>query len=132
MTNQVHSITDAPLRHSAEQHSRMVRYTVAMSIRVVCFILAAVVGVVWHSWWAAVFVLAAAVLPYIAVVNANAGGDRYLAQREGAGLEAQPQRLTTGRADDQDWASSPGRHDSSVIAGELINDDDAASRESHR
>lgn len=132
MTNQVHSITDAPLRHSAEQHGRMVRYTVAMSIRVVCFILAAVVGVVWHSWWAAVFVLAAAVLPYIAVVDANAGGDRYQARRETEGMEKQPRLLTTGGENEQDWVPSPDTHDSSVIAGELMTDDDAPSQESHR
>lgn len=132
MTNQVHSITDAPLRHSAEQHGRMVRYTVAMSIRVVCFILAAIVGAVWHSWWAAVFVLAAAVIPYIAVVDANAGGDRYQARRETDWLDAEPQLLTTGTEDDQDWTASPGGHQSSVIAGELMTDDDAPAQENHR
>lgn len=118
MTSQVHSITDAPLRHSAEQHTRIVRYTVAMSIRVVCFVLAAVVGVVWHSWWAAVFVLAAAVLPYVAVVNANAGGDRYQAHHEAEVLAARPQLLTSG-----EQASSPEDAGAPVIPGELAEDD---------
>lgn len=102
MTKPVHSITDAPLKHSVEQRSRMVRYSVAMSIRIVCFILAAVVGVVWQSWWAVAFVVAAAVLPYVAVVNANAGGDRYMAQREAAGLDQRP-RLTASREDPLMW-----------------------------
>ena len=59
----------------------MVRYSIAMSIRLVCFVAAAVIAMVWETWWALVPAAAAAVLPYIAVVNANAGGDRYAAQR---------------------------------------------------
>lgn len=88
MSQPVHSITDAPVRHSVEQRSRMVRYTIAMSIRLVCFVAAAVIAVVWETWWALVPAVAATVLPYIAVVNANAGGDRYTAQR----ADAEPQR----------------------------------------
>lgn len=134
MTSQVHSITDAPLRHSTEQHARMVRYTVAMSTRVVCFVLAAVVGVVWQSWWAAVFVAAAIVLPYVAVVDANAGGDRYQARREDEGLAPQPRRLSTGGEDlpaeprqwweeEHDGAPSPSSAEGAVISGELSDDD---------
>src|SRR5699024_7651649 len=93
MSQPVHSITDAPVRHSVEQRSRMVRYTIAMSIRLVCFVAAAVVAVVWETWWALVPALAATVLPYIAVVNANAGGDRYAAQRAD---EAPQRQLGTG------------------------------------
>lgn len=133
MTSQVHSITDAPLRHSTEQHARMVRYTIAMSTRVVCFVLAAVVGVVWQSWWAAVFVAAAIVLPYVAVVDANAGGDRYQARREAEGLTTQPRRLSTGGdgppeeprqwwEEEHDAAHSPGSADGAVITGELDED----------
>lgn len=96
MSQPVHSITDAPVRHSVEQRSRMVRYTIAMSIRLVCFVAAAVVAVVWETWWALVPALAATVLPYIAVVNANAGGDRYAAQRAD---EAPQRQLSTGHED---------------------------------
>ncbi|RJN31220.1 DUF3099 domain-containing protein [Nesterenkonia natronophila] len=132
MTNPVHSITDAPLKHSVEQRARMVRYTVAMSIRIVCFILAAVVGVAWQSWWSIAFVVAAVVLPYIAVVDANAGGDRYMAQREAAGLERQ-NILSTGSEEpdeeplqwwedeDDDSAPLPSSGEPEVIPGQLDN-----------
>lgn len=131
MTNPVHSITDAPLKHSVEQRSRIVRYTVAMAIRILCFILAAVVGVVWQSWWAIAFVVAAVVLPYVAVVDANAGGDRYMARREAAGLQRE-NILPVGSADaaeepqqwweDDDPSAQPPVGDATVIAGELDRD----------
>lgn len=46
-------------------------YSTAMSIRMACFILVFFVP----GWWKLVFGLAAVVLPYIAVVLANAGSD---------------------------------------------------------
>lgn len=51
----------------------MRHYIVTMGIRVVCFIL--MVAVTPYSWYTWVFGIAAAVLPYIAVVIANAGSD---------------------------------------------------------
>ncbi|WP_150462457.1 DUF3099 domain-containing protein [Nesterenkonia ebinurensis] len=132
MTSEVHTITDAPLRHSAEQRSRMVRYTVAMSIRTVCFIAAVVVGAVWQSWWALAFVVGAVVLPYIAVVNANAGGDRYQAQLQSAELTAQ-RTLGTDHQEpetepsqwwennDDDAPADSGAQ--SLISGELAEDE---------
>jgi hypothetical protein len=133
MTNPVHSITDAPLKHSVEQRARMIRYTVAMSIRIVCFILAAVVGVAWQSWWSIAFVVAAVVLPYIAVVDANAGGDRYMAQREAAGLEHQnilsaggeepDEPLQWWEDEDDDSAQLPPSGEPEVILGQLDNVD---------
>lgn len=81
MADQVHSITDAPEKHSEDLHRRKVRYVWAMSIRAVCFILAALVAVLWQSWWAAAFVAAAAILPYLAVIDANATPPRSDPQR---------------------------------------------------
>lgn len=128
MTSEVHTITDAPLPHSAEQHSRMVRYTVAMSIRTVCFVLAVVVGAVWQSWWALAFVAGAVVLPYIAVVNANAGGERYQGGAETAEHNAQ-RRLGTGHQEpegepsqwwEEDGDAAPSSAaEEAVISGEL-------------
>jgi hypothetical protein len=51
-----------------------VRYLVSMGVRTACFLLAVVV----HGPLRWVFVLAAIVLPYIAVVFANAGRERSL------------------------------------------------------
>ncbi len=45
----------------------MVKYTVAMSIRMVCFILFFFV----HGWWLLLVGVAAVVLPYLGVVAAN-------------------------------------------------------------
>jgi hypothetical protein len=53
-------------------HHRMKRYLISMSIRTVCFILA----VVLQGWLRWTMAGAALVLPYIAVVMANAGPAR--------------------------------------------------------
>ena len=45
----------------------MIKYSVAMSIRVVCLIVAVIVP----GWWAAVPLVGAIFLPYFAVVIAN-------------------------------------------------------------
>ncbi len=51
----------------------MRRYVLTMTIRIVCFALMVLVQPYgWYTW---VFGISAAVLPYIAVVFANAGSD---------------------------------------------------------
>lgn len=64
----VQSVTSAPVSRHDEQSYRMHRYLLTMGIRTACFILA-VVTAGWLRW---TFVAFAAVLPYIAVVMANA------------------------------------------------------------
>jgi Protein of unknown function (DUF3099) len=68
----VHSITGAVRSHSDDMDMRIKRYLVSMGIRTVCFILVLVVH--GPSRW--VFAGLAIVLPYIAVVMANAAGGR--------------------------------------------------------
>jgi Protein of unknown function (DUF3099) len=64
------SITTVPPSPEAERRSRMIKYTIAMSIRVACiFALLFVQG-----WWLLVFAIGAVCLPYIAVVLANVSG----------------------------------------------------------
>lgn len=59
-------------------------YAITMSIRMLCFLLMALVTPYgWHTW---VFALGAAVLPYIAVVMANA------VQSRGAAPVESPER----------------------------------------
>jgi hypothetical protein len=53
-------------------HHRMRRYLISMSVRTVCFVLA----VVFDGWLRWTMAGAAIVLPYIAVVMANAGPRR--------------------------------------------------------
>ncbi|MDO9063496.1 MAG: DUF3099 domain-containing protein [Microbacterium sp.] len=63
-----HSITTLPESASTDRHRRMVRYIVAQAIRLACFI-----GALFASgWWQFILVIAAVLLPYIAVVLANA------------------------------------------------------------
>ncbi|WP_448810065.1 DUF3099 domain-containing protein [Agromyces bauzanensis] len=64
------SITSLPPSPEAERRARMIKYTVAMSIRVACiFALLFAKG-----WWLAVFAAGAIFLPYVAVVLANVSG----------------------------------------------------------
>ena len=67
--NEVYRVTEARRPHSDDQHSRMVKYLVSMGIRTVCLVLALFVPSPW--FW--LFVVGAVVLPYVAVVIANAG-----------------------------------------------------------
>ncbi|MGO2004571.1 DUF3099 domain-containing protein [Arthrobacter rhombi] len=63
-------ITDADESRSADRHSRTVKYTISMSVRMACFITAFFV----HGWIQVVMLILAVVLPYFAVVVANASG----------------------------------------------------------
>jgi hypothetical protein len=66
----VYSVTAARTGTSDDLAHRQKRYLISMTIRTICFILAVVTGgpIRW------VFVAAALVLPYIAVIMANAVG----------------------------------------------------------
>jgi purine-cytosine permease-like protein len=69
----VFSVTALPPSLRDDQGERMRRYLVSMGIRTVCFIGAVVALAVFH--WTVVgwtMVIAAMILPYIAVVMANA------------------------------------------------------------
>ncbi|MBW1640982.1 DUF3099 domain-containing protein [Microbacterium resistens] len=67
------SLTSLPRAPRDEAKGRARQYIVTMSIRVACLLLMVVVTPYgWYTW---LFALAAIVLPYIAVVFANAGDD---------------------------------------------------------
>ena len=68
----VHSITTAAQAHSDDMDLRIRRYLISMGIRTLCVILVLVVP--GPTRW--VFAVLAIVLPYIAVVMANAAGSR--------------------------------------------------------
>jgi len=63
-------ITTAPRSHAEDIARRQKRYLISMGIRTLCFLLAVVSIGHWFLW---VFIAASFVLPYIAVVMANAG-----------------------------------------------------------
>jgi fatty acid desaturase len=67
---QTQSITSIGVSPEDERKSRMLRYTLAMTIRVICIVLAMVV----QGWLMWVFFAGAILLPYFAVVIANGIG----------------------------------------------------------
>ncbi len=68
----VYRITGAQTSLSDEQRGRARRYLWSMGVRTACF-LAAIVA---HGWLRWILVLAALVLPWMAVVTANVGRER--------------------------------------------------------
>lgn len=69
MAPEVYNITAANRSLSNEQSGRTKRYLISMAIRTAC-VLAAIVVPGWPKW---IFIVGAVVLPYLAVVIANAG-----------------------------------------------------------
>jgi len=65
--SQTQSITSLGQSPDQERHSRMIKYVVAMSIRMVCFVLIFFV----QGWWLLLVGIAVVVLPYVGVVIAN-------------------------------------------------------------
>lgn len=70
------SITSAPEPLGADQARRARRYLIQMGIRVVCFLLAVLTWSRVPLWVSLVLIVGAVVLPYIAVLFANAGRER--------------------------------------------------------
>jgi Mn2+/Fe2+ NRAMP family transporter len=66
-------ITTASASRNEEIAGRQRRYVISMTIRTICFVAAILVGGGWLRW---VLVAAALLLPYVAVVMANAGHSR--------------------------------------------------------
>lgn len=62
------SITSLPRSPDDDRRSRMLKYSITMGIRLVCIVLCLFV----QGWWLLVCAIGAVVLPYIAVVFANA------------------------------------------------------------
>lgn len=72
MVEQIHSITGAQMSTTDDQAPRTRRYLVSMGIRTAC-VIAAIIVPGWPRW---VLIAGAVILPYIAVVAANAGRGR--------------------------------------------------------
>jgi hypothetical protein len=67
-------ITSAARSHSEELGARQRRYVISMTIRTACFLLAVLSFTLnWPAWAMWLFLIASFVLPYVAVVMANAG-----------------------------------------------------------
>ena len=95
-----HAVTSLPQAPQDEAGHRVRRYALTMGIRMVCFLLMALIQPYgWYTW---VFAIAAAVLPYIAVVFANAGSDSI-----DSNVESPRQELTSSTPAPPPAASTP-------------------------
>lgn len=68
MTKHATSITSLPRSPEEDRRARMVKYTVTMGIRLVCILLCLFV----RGWWLLLCAAGAVLLPYVAVILANA------------------------------------------------------------
>lgn len=133
------AITSLPPSPEDDRRSRMIKYTVAMSIRVVCVVLLVFVRG-WAMW---IIAAGAIILPYIAVVLANVGNTppQPDVERPGAIVpvgrparfadeprgEREPQSDDgSDRADDASHASWNGADESRTGADERAGRDGAA------
>ena len=66
-------ITTASASRAEDIAARQKRYVLAMSFRTVCFVAAIFVTI---TWLRIILIIAALVLPYVAVVMANAAGSK--------------------------------------------------------
>ncbi|WP_246125172.1 DUF3099 domain-containing protein [Cellulomonas xylanilytica] len=91
-SEEVHSITSAPEPLADDMARRQKRYLVQMGVRILCFA-AAVLS--WGSipmWASLLLIVAAVVLPYSAVLFANAGRER----RDSDGTFMTPREIGPG------------------------------------
>ena len=109
-------ITGARAAHSDEMRARMIKYTVSMSIRMVClFMLFFVQG--WMIW---VVVVGAVILPWFAVVIANGGSDTRNMTASDAMISTPPQQEIGATAPPP--AAAEDRPETAVLRGEIIED----------
>ena len=117
--SEVHSITDAATAHSEEMRQRMIKYAVAMGIRMVCLVLIFVVD----GWFKVIPVIGAVFLPWFAVIIANGSdkaeihADSLLDYAPLAQLDA-PLTPATGRPEQEDPSMT-------LLQGELVDDADS-------
>ncbi|MDN5744115.1 MAG: DUF3099 domain-containing protein [Nocardioidaceae bacterium] len=95
-------ITTAGTSREADIARRQKKYAIAMTIRTLCFIGAALTGAAgWHWVWP-FLILGAIVLPYVAVVFANVGDSRSSSLPLTAGGDSRHQlNGDSGGSDDQ-------------------------------
>ena len=69
-------ITTAGSSHREDLARRQRKYVIAMTIRTLCFVGAAISGAAGLHWLWPILIVGAIVLPYVAVVMANANDSR--------------------------------------------------------
>jgi hypothetical protein len=86
-------ITTATRSHSDDVGARQRRYLISMGIRTACFVAAVFSIGHWYLW---IFLVASLVLPYIAVVLANAGSSPDPGGMEEAGPDPSLRQIEAG------------------------------------
>ncbi|MDQ0756490.1 DUF3099 domain-containing protein [Arthrobacter sp. B3I4] len=122
---EIHSITDAAAAHSEEMRQRMIKYAVAMGIRMVCLVLVFVVD----GWFKVLPVIGAVFLPWFAVIIAN-GGDHAEVHSESL-IDYVPLAELDAPRPDVDSGQGPptsGEEPVTLLQGELVDDDDEDQR----
>jgi predicted tellurium resistance membrane protein TerC len=89
-------ITDLPSSPDQDRHARMIRYSVAMGIRMVCLVLCVVIP----DWWRVIPAVGAIVLPYFAVVIANNASRRFMGSVQRPGTVVPVNRAATASGED--------------------------------
>ena len=91
----VHLVTSAQRPHSEEISGRARRYLISMAVRTACLVLAIFV---LHGWLRVAAIAAAIVLPWFAVVLANAGP--VVVEEEPEFVSIARSEIEQGKADD--------------------------------
>ncbi|WP_309128480.1 DUF3099 domain-containing protein [Microbacterium sp.] len=92
------AVTSLPQAPNDEASRRVRRYALTMGIRMVCFLLMFLVQPYgWYTW---LFAVGAAVLPYVAVVFANAGSDSTETAVESPSQQIEAPRAAPQKGDD--------------------------------
>lgn len=94
MSEPTHTITGAQRSLSAEQSGRTRKYLISMGIRTGC-VIGAIFVPGWPRW---VLIAGAVVLPYLAVVIANAGKSRDEGTADLVTQQARPALPSSGKA----------------------------------
>jgi hypothetical protein len=100
---EVPSITNAPEPLADDIGRRQVRYLVQMGIRVVCFLGAIFTWNHVPLWVSIVLIAAAVVLPYTAVIGANAGREH----RDDDASYLDPREIEGGRGSSGELGGKP-------------------------
>lgn len=106
----VHRITSARKGIAEDVRGRQRRYLVSMGVRTTCFLLA-VIFAGWPRWF---FIAGAVLLPYVAVVLANAGREPSpgppgtLMETIPAQLGSRPETVDSDETGDADQAGKAG------------------------
>lgn len=109
-------ITTAGSDPQADISRRQRKYVIAMTIRTLCFVGAAISGAAGIHWLWPILIAASLFLPYVAVVMANANDSRSSAVPLLDGADAQRQ-LTPGGEPGPEPAAGPPPHDDEETRG---------------